>query len=279
VNSLAADLGALVVLRPPRQEKRVAVFVAASDETAGATHRDPFMRCGFLAPLDDWILLTEQWDKRVLAGPPRIPYLHMTDIRSATFRTKYNFTESEADRRVDEAFMVIADWRSLTPIGMTVNSDHMYDTYTEKLQLTSGAKKRFVPDYLAFTSYAYAAILFCERHRPNAEKVDFIVEKNGDLTNHIKEFYAGMAIACEANGHPEMIQMLGDLIPAGKERVPVQAADLLCWHTQRYEKGALDAKGIEQYADIARRIGVRFVYNDSLLTELWRDLHEGEQAQ
>jgi len=36
----------------------------------------------------------------------------------------------------------------------------------------------------------------------------------------------------------------------------------------------LDAKAIEQYAHIAERKGVRFAYDDSLLTELWKGLHE-----
>jgi hypothetical protein len=254
----------------------MAVFVAASDETTGATHRHPFMRAGFLAPLDDWTLLTAQWDTRVLAGPPRIPYLHMTEIRSPKFLAAWNLDQVDADRRVDEAFKVISEWPSLTPVGMTVDSAHLYDNYTDKVLLTSGAKKKFVPDYLAFTSYAYAAILFCQQFRPDMERVDFVVERNGELTDHIKDFYVGMATACEANGHPELIQFLGDLIPAGKDRVPLQAADVLCWHTQRYEKGTLDAKAIEQFSDIAKREGVRFEYNASILAELWGNFHEPE---
>jgi len=110
----------------------MAVFVAASDETTRATHRDPFMRAGFFAPLEDWPLLAEQWDKRVLAGPPRIPYRHMTEIRSPKFLNKHDLSETDAGRRVDEAFRVIADWPGLTPVGMTVNSRHLYDTYTQR---------------------------------------------------------------------------------------------------------------------------------------------------
>lgn len=251
----------------------MAIFVAASDETTGATHRDPFMRCGFLAPLDHWTALSEEWDRRVLAGPPRIRYLHMTEIRRTKWRLDQNIDDADAVHRVDEAFRVIAKWPSLTPIGMAVNSGHLYDNYTEKVKLTSGAKKKFVPDHLAFMSYAYSAILFCQRNRPDAEKVDFIVERNGELTDHIKEFYAGMTTACEANGHSELIHLLGDLIPANKECIPLQAADVLCWYTQRFEKGTLDTKSIGQYADIAKRVGVRFEYNDRLLTELWGNLH------
>ena len=276
MSSLAAELVRSLFCGLPRLEKRMAVFVAASDETTGATHRDRFMRCGFLAPVNDWTALTEQWEMKVLAGPPRICYLHMTDIRSRQWRDEHHLSETEAEHRVDEAFAVIANWPSLTPIAMTINSAHLSDTYTKDVLLTSGAKKKFLPDHLAFTSYAYAAILFCWKYRPDAEKIDFVVEKNGEITDHIKEFYAGMAIACEANGHPELISLLGDLIPAGKERVPLQAADLLCWHTQRSEKGTLDTKGIAQYANIAQRIGEKFEYNESLLTELWENLHEAE---
>ncbi len=251
----------------------MAIFVAASDESTGATHRDPFMRCGFLAPLDDWASLSEEWERKVLNGPPTISHLHMTDIRSPRWRQEHGISDSDAAHRVEEAFQIIADWPSLTPIGMTINSGHLYDTYKKKVMLTSGAKKKFVPDHLAFTSYAYASILFCQQHRPGAERIDFIVEQNGDLTNHIKEFYVGMEEACNANGHPELVSMLGNLSSADKNCVPLQLADLLCWHTQRYEKGALDAKATQQYSGIASRRGVRFEYTESLLNELWIDLH------
>lgn len=188
MNSLAADLVRSAFCGPRRQENRVPVFVAAADETTGATHRDPFMRCGFLAPEDHWTSLTAQWDERVLVGPPRILYLHVADIRSPKWLTQHCLSDADAVHRVDEAFKVIGNWPSLTPLSMTVDSGHLYDTYTDKFVLASGAKKKFLPDHLAFSSYAYMTLAFCQLNRPEAEKVHFVVEKNGEITNHIEEF-------------------------------------------------------------------------------------------
>ncbi len=254
----------------------MAVFVAASDEAAGANHRSQFVYCGFLAPLNDWNLFTEEWDRRVLAGPPRIPYLHMTDIRSRKWRETYQLTDSEAERRVDEAAAVISETPSLTPVGSTLDSGHLLDTFTKKVMIGNGARKSFVGDYLAFVSYAYTVLLFCYTNRPDAEKVDFIMEKNGEVTDHIREFYAGMPIALQHVGRPELIPLLGDLISAGKERAPLQAADVLCWHTQRYNQGTLDAIGAVRYAPMATRIGIKFDYANEHLSELWENLHRDE---
>lgn len=256
----------------------MAVFVAASDESAGADHRSPFMRCGFLAPEDDWRLLAEQWDKRVLAGPPRIPYLHMTDIRSKDWRNERKLAEFDADRRVDEAFAIIATTPSLTPMSSGLNAGQMHDTFTKKMMLSSGAKKKILPDHLTFPAYAHMVLYFCHIYRPDAEKIDFIVERNGEVTKHLKEFYEGLPIALESIGRSQLIRLMGEIIPAGKDHVPLQAADVLCWHTNRGIEGTLDAKGASRYSIIANREGFRFSYSDEDLTELWESSNENAKS-
>jgi hypothetical protein len=240
----------------------------------GADHRSPFMRCGFLAPENDWSLFSEQWDMRVLVGPPRIPYLHMTEIRRREWRDEHKLTEADADRRVDEAFAVIAATPSLTPLCSGLNSGHMHDTFTKKVMLTSGAKKKFMPDYLAFPAFAHMVLYFCHMYRPDAKKVDFIVERNGEITDHIKDFYAGLPIALENIGLAKLIPLMGEIIPAGKDRVSLQAADVLCWHTNRSRNGTLDTKGALRYEIIGSREGFRFDYADEHLTELWESSNE-----
>jgi len=82
----------------------VAVIISASDET----YRGSFCHAGLVAPLKYWDgIFAQQWDKRVLAGAPRIPYLHMTEIRSAPWRKENNTSDEEAERRVSEAVDVI----------------------------------------------------------------------------------------------------------------------------------------------------------------------------
>jgi len=248
----------------------MAVFVAASDETAGADHRSRFLYSGFLAPEKDWSgAFAEQWDKRVLEGPPRIPYLHMTDIRDKDWCEEYGLTRKQADHRVREAFGVISEVPSLTPIGSSLNAGHLLDTFTKKVKLESGALKKFAPDYLAFASYVYLVLLFCHARRPEAEKVDFIVEKNGEITDHIQQFYRDVPRSLTNLNLPHLVPMLGELIPAGKDCVPLQAADVLCWYTQRFGNKALDDKNVRRYKVIGKRKGARWTIKDDDITALW----------
>jgi len=132
--------------------------MAASDESSGANHRSKFLYCGFLAPIDEWTQFTEEWDKRVLSGPPRIPYLHMTEIRSRKWRELRGLSESEAERRVDEATALISATTSLIPVGSTLKSGHLRDIFTQKIVVESRAPKAFASDYLAFVTYVFSVL-------------------------------------------------------------------------------------------------------------------------
>ena len=82
----------------------MAVFVSASDEHSGSNGRGPFLFAGYVGPERDWSkFLVPAWQERVLDGPPRIPYLHMTEIRSNEFRNTVGITRPAANARVDEA--------------------------------------------------------------------------------------------------------------------------------------------------------------------------------
>jgi hypothetical protein len=59
----------------------MAVYVAYSDESDVGDTNGSFIMGGFLASEQDWIELSELWQNRVLNGPPKIPYLHMKEIR------------------------------------------------------------------------------------------------------------------------------------------------------------------------------------------------------
>lgn len=57
------------------------VYLAVMDETQNG--KGDFTLGGFVGPDSDWREhFMPAWDERVLGGKVRIPYLHMTDIRS-----------------------------------------------------------------------------------------------------------------------------------------------------------------------------------------------------
>jgi hypothetical protein len=256
----------------PRQDKRMAVFVLGLDETTGKTDRDIFLLAGFVAPEQDWSrFFAPAWQERVLDGPPAIPYLHMTEIRSRSWRDRHGLSRLEADDRIDEALRLVDTMQSLYPIGVRADAAFVRDRFSEVKVMRSslGKPSRFEPDYICFLSYVWIVMNYIEQHQPNAEKVDFIVERNGNVTKHIQDFHSTLAQQFTEFGKPSLAQLVGDLIPAGKERVPLQAADLLCWHTARAESPeTMDDADIRRYRLLASRNGTRETFSNEQIAQM-----------
>src|SRR6266481_8542377 len=91
------------------------------DETDN--QKGDFTLGGFVGPAVDWKRDFEPaWDERVLGGKVRLPYFHMTDIRSPRWREQQGVSVIEAERRTDEAIRVIRSMGSIYPLtaGMKV---------------------------------------------------------------------------------------------------------------------------------------------------------------
>jgi hypothetical protein len=238
----------------------MAIFVSGSDETSGKTQRDNFVFAGWVAPEEEWSrFFAPAWQERVLDGPPAIPYLHMTDIRSPRWREEYRISQLDADDRIDEAFRLIDTMQSLYPVGIMVDAGHVRDRFakTRVTALRLKAKARaFEPDFVCFLAYSWIVLNYLDQHHPEAEKVDFVVEKNGATTKHIQDFHSALAQSLEALGNPSLARFVGDIIPGEKGRIPLQAADLLCWHTARSRHPeTMDLADRRRYATIAHRKG------------------------
>src|SRR5581483_6256801 len=179
----------------------MAVFIFASDEAAGKNQRDPFLFAGFVAPEKDWSrFLAPAWQERVLDGPPSIPYLHMTDIRSPQWRSDYGLSRLQADDRVDEAVSVIDTMSTLYPICIRVDGGYFRDKFsTRKVAFSKTTRSQpLEPDYVCFLLYVFVVLTHIEKNHPQAEKVDFLVERNGQITKHIQAFHAQMPRSLEA---------------------------------------------------------------------------------
>jgi hypothetical protein len=236
----------------------MAVFVSGSDESSGRNRRDPFFFGGFVGPEEDWSrFFAPAWQERVLDGPPAIPYLHMTDIRSRAWRDKYGISKLQADDRIDEAVILLDAMANLYPIGIHVDAGHLGDTFSNiRVTPRTGGAGRFDPDYICFLAYTYIVLSHVARNHPDAEKVDFVIERNGHVTRYIQEFHFSLAQCLKQLGRPDLAGLVGDLIPGGKERVPLQAADVLCWHASRPIE-TMDSNDIKRFAKLARRDGCR----------------------
>ena len=124
--------------------------------------------------------------------------------------------------------------------------------------VASGGRKRYEPDYYAFIYYVFVVLSRIKIRSPDAEKVNFIVEQKSTLTKHIAEFYESMPEALRHIGRGELIPLLGEFIPSSKDRIPVQAADFLCWHSQRFDAGMLQEADARRWNPMARKLGFSF---------------------
>jgi hypothetical protein len=249
----------------------MAVFVSASDENAGKNQRSLFFFGGWVAPEPDWYNgLTPAWQKQVLDGPPKIPYLHMTEIRRPEWRAQYGLSRPDADSRIDAAVDLIDKFSSLYPIGIDVNAGLFRDQLNEiKIVAASGGAKTFEPDYMCFLGYAYLVLSYVQKTHPEAERVDFVVERKTGVTKLIEEFHSHLAPDLEAIGSKHLVPLVGELIPGGKDRAPLQAADMLCWHTGRaYHPETMDADDIRRYKKFSRRKGHRVPMSEELIQQL-----------
>jgi hypothetical protein len=140
----------------------MAVFVSASDENMASDNRD-FSFGGFIAREEDWSrYFAPAWQQRVLNGPPPIPYLHMTEIRSRKFRDEHGLSRDSADSRVDEAIRIIKQLGSLRAILIDINAAHFRGTMsdTKFVASTGGIKEYRHPDYFCFQAYVFAVLQF-----------------------------------------------------------------------------------------------------------------------
>lgn len=248
----------------------MSVFVSASDESSGADHLCDFQCSGFVAPEADWSqFFAPAWQERVLNGPPKIEYLHVTEMRSRSWREKNGVTEIDAEKRLDEAASIIDTMGSLYPVKIRVNGPVFRRLYApHQIVVASGAHKRYEPDYYAFIYYVYVVLARITIRHPDAEKVNFVVEQKSTITTHIRELYESMPDALRHIDRSDLIPLLGEFIPGTKERIPLQAADFLCWHSQRADAGTLEEADVRRWNPLAKKLGFSFDVPEKLMKQL-----------
>lgn len=210
----------------------------------------------------------------MLNGTPRLDYLHMVDLRNQAWRDEKGISWEEAERRIDAAFDLIDGAGGLFPVaGLVLDTAHMLQALesTRLLLETSGgiARRPWVPDFLCFFSYAKNVLAYVSEKYPDADKVDFIIERNGRITHTIERFYDSMPSDFREMGYGRLADLMGDLIPAGKERVPLQAADLLCWYSRASKLNMLNDPADERrYQKLSRRLGIVETWTDEEIVAL-----------
>lgn len=222
-------------------EKRMSVFVAYSDEAGVGDAHGEFLVSGYVAEESEWQYVAKAWQERVLDGPPKLPQLHMTEIRSRAWREKYGLTEYSSERRVDEAVNTIHSSGSLLAICSVVKQIDLRQIIQSRF-----GKKVFgfdEPDYLCHLAFFAVTLYEVHRRYPNAEKVNFFFSrKNTTITNNLLKIRE-QAVSVIDQYTPELASLMGDVIPASPDLIlPLQAADIISWHLQRHYGNILGGK-------------------------------------
>ena len=135
----------------------MSVFVAYSDESGVGDPSGEFLVAGYIAPENDWQWIAGAWQERVLDGPPRIPYLHMREIRNPDWRTQNRISANDAEERVDEAVRVMRSSGSVYALASVMKRSDLLDIFSHA-DFKRSKKKTVIgldePDYLCFIGYA-----------------------------------------------------------------------------------------------------------------------------
>jgi hypothetical protein len=255
----------------------VTVYLAVMDETQN--NNGDFTLGGFVGPELDWKKDFEPaWDERVLGGKIRIPYFHMTDIRSSSWRTEHGITGLEAEARTDEAVRVIRSMGSIYPITAGMKVAGFKSIFADPIIKLGGGKWGITqdPDYLCFVAFAVLALDHADRMLPDATRIDFLIEESQKTTKGIKAFRAPLEEAISK--FPELLKLFGSVDAADKhdpKGIPLQAADVLLWYVQRKEAENLDGIDERRFWKLVKRKGYRHHTDSGFLGELSAHLQDG----
>jgi hypothetical protein len=191
----------------------------------------------------------------------------MTEIRNPEWCIEHGLSWVEAQDKMDEAAILLDQMGSLYPITMDVNAGAFLDAHGKKKVIQNeGDKKpsRFLVDHFSFNAYIFAVLSYISLRHPEAEKVDFMVEKKDGVWEKLKQFHEGFGEGLDQIGMPELKKYIGDFIPVGKDRPPVQMADMLCWHASRSDLGLLKGRDVLRANTLFNRKGKRIPLPDEL---------------
>jgi hypothetical protein len=215
------------------REITLTVFKAFSDESDVGDRIGTFLIGGYVASEKDWPDFSAAWQERVLDGPPIIPYLHMREILGDDWRQTYGISYNDSEERISEAVRVIFSSGNISAIGSHLRKDDLKLTIQPSISANHSKTSfgKIAPDYPCYIAYVSFLLDHVRMRYPEAEKVNFVVSSKNSITEHISDFHAALKLQIA----PPLDTLMGDMIPGEMEKeLPLQAADLLCWHMQRY---------------------------------------------
>ena len=194
---------------------------------------------------------------------PCIDCFHMTEIRSPTWQAQHGLTEEQAQARIDAAVQVVAQ----SPIRVArakFDGGHFRQVFARARMAKPGSQfgtYRLEPDYVGFMGFARGVLEHFHDNHPDAERVDFVVERKTTVTHYLPNYLDELVKWATTEKRYSLLELIGEVRAGDKSRVPLQAADLAMWHIRRHE--AREAKSVD-----VRRLAKMFNERQMTLNEV-----------
>ncbi len=217
------------------REGRMSVYVSNTDESQSKDQKSgQFFIAGYVADEQKWPDFSKRWNEEVISSDPPIPYLHMVDIRSQTWRDKHELSRAEADEKVNKAVAVIAQTDFITAYCAHISEcayNKMHDVLKAK-DPAMAAKSHI--DYLCFGAYSVLLLKKLAVDDPTLRKVIFNISRKKGVSHHLEHSLHDATLEMLENRHPKFAPMFGDVLALNMDdHMPLQSADVFCWHLQR----------------------------------------------
>lgn len=244
------------------------VYVAYSDESATPDNDGPFIVGGYVTPALAWPDFSKKWAENVLLPAPEIPYMHVVELRSKVFRAKHGLTWEDNLAKVAAASKTIYDHKDVWACFGAISRQKLQEIY-RKIEKSGRRYQEFLkePDYMCFLSYAFYLIAHVSDLRPEVTRIDFVVSKKQRVSHYYSKFQEEMRDFLN-DYNPALGKLVGDLIPANMEdRVPLQAADVLCWHLQKHYSNAVEPEDVSNLNLLMESSGTGHTWTEKELEE------------
>jgi hypothetical protein len=217
------------------REGRVSVYVSYTDESQSKDQKSGmFFIAGYVADELKWPEFSKRWSEEVILSDPPIPYLHMVEIRSESWRVKHGLTRVQADEKIRIAVDLIAQTDFITAYCAHI-SERAYNKLLGVIKDEDPvmATKSHI-DYLCFGGYSVNLLKKLAAEHSDLRKVVFNISRKKGVSHHLEHSLYDATKEMLEQRHPKFAPMFGNVLALDMDdHMPLQAADVFCWHLQR----------------------------------------------
>lgn len=209
-----------------RRTKLLAMLQAFVDDSASTTGDRRLVMAALVHSAEDWEAFSDAWDAE-LKREPAIDYFHMVEAQNRRGQFQ-GWSEAKRTRKVFALAEVIKEFGPLSVDSFISLRDH------------KAILKPHAPFGLSSPYYPTVFVLACGVARAcqmlGAEvPCDFVFDRQDNVSKHVQLFWEYTI----SQQPPEWGQFISasPVFRDDKDVLPLQAADLLAWHTRRgYEE-------------------------------------------